>query len=309
MGARKLITITDIETAREKGARVLAIAEGTIVTPLARDAARRLGVALAPERKGGKRAAVFGNWKSNGTAASAVALARSIVEGWVGAGAPAGPRAADLALFPPFPHLALVGPVVAGTPVALGAQDLSQFPAGAYTGGVTGEMLKDLGCRYVLVGHSERRREFRETGEVVARKLKRALEAGLEPVLCVGETLAEREAARTQAVLRSQTLEALDGIDPVRARRIVLAYEPVWAIGTGVTAGPAEAEDALSSLRDHLARKYGDDVAGAIPILYGGSVAGANAAALLALPSCDGALVGGASLKAADFLTIGRAAK
>jgi triosephosphate isomerase len=309
MTARKLITVTDVETARERGTRTLAVPAGTIVTPLARDAARRLGVALAPEREAGRRAVVFGNWKANGTIAAAVALARGVVEGWVGAKATPGPRAADLALFPPFPHLAIVAQAIAGTPVALGAQDVSQLPAGAATGGVPAEMLMDLGCRYVLVGHSERRRAFGESDDLVARKLRRALQASLEPVLCVGETLAEREAARTHAVLRSQLLSALEGIDAARAQRLTLAYEPVWAIGTGVTPTPAEAEDALSALRDHLARKYGDDASGAVRILYGGSVAPRNAASLLALPSCDGALVGGASLVAGDFLTIAGAAK
>ena len=141
-------------------------------------------------------------------------------------------------------------------------------------------------------------------GQLVARKLRRALEVGLEPVLCVGETIEEREGARTHAVLRAQLLEALEGVPGSDAARMVLAYEPVWAIGTGLTPSLDEAEDALSALRDHLARKYGDEAAGAIPILYGGSVAGENAARLLALPSCDGALVGGASLKPAEFLTI-----
>jgi triosephosphate isomerase (TIM) len=309
MTVRKLISVTDIEIARERGARTLEIPEGSIVTPLARDAARRTGLALVPGRKAGRRAAIFGNWKAHGTKAQAVALARSVAEGWIGAGAAAGPRNADLALFPPFPHIALVADAVAGTPIAVGAQDLSEFPQGAYTGGVTAEMVKDLGCKYVLVGHSERRREFGDDGATVARKLRRALEVGLEPVLCVGETLAERDAARTHAVLRSQLGDALDGVEAARAARIVLAYEPVWAIGTGVTPTPAEAEDALSALRDHLARKYGDDLAGEVRLLYGGSVAGANAARLLALPSCDGALVGGASLKPAEFLTIAAAAK
>jgi triosephosphate isomerase len=165
-------------------------------------------------------------------------------------------------------------------------------------------MLRDLGVVYVLVGHSERRRLFAEDDEAVAAKLRRALDAGLKPVLCVGETLAEREGARTHAVLRRQLLTALERVEAARAAAIAVAYEPVWAIGTGLTPAPGEVEDALSALRDHLARRYGDDTAGAIRLLYGGSVGGANAARLLAAPSCDGALVGGASLKAAEFLTI-----
>src|SRR5438045_2900590 len=156
MAARKLITVTDVEIAREDGKRALEVPAGSIVTPLARDTALRLGVALAPERRRTGRAAVFANWKANGTVGKARALARAVVDGWIGAGAAAGPRPADLALFPPFPHLGAVADAIAGTPVALGGQDLSPFPAGAFTGGVTAEMLRDCGCRHVLFGHPGR---------------------------------------------------------------------------------------------------------------------------------------------------------
>jgi triosephosphate isomerase len=301
MSARRLITVTDVEAERERGSTALEVPAGAIVTPLARDAARRLGLALAPAREG-RRAAVFGNWKANGTAASAVALAKAVLAGIAAAPAPA--RLAEAALFPPLPHLALVAPLLAGSPVALGAQDVSPFESGASTGAVPAEMLADLGVAYALVGHSERRRLFGETDEVVRAKLGRALAAGLAPVLCVGETLAEREAARTHAVLRGQLLSALERVAAPDAARVVVAYEPVWAIGTGLTPTAAEVEDALSALRDHLARRYGDEVARAARLLYGGSVSAANAPRFLALASCDGALVGGASLKAAEFLTM-----
>jgi triosephosphate isomerase len=304
MTAKRLITITDVEVVREKGGAALEVPSGAIVTPLARDAARRLGVALAPAGKRERPALVFGNWKANGTLAQARRLAREVALGWCGSGAPLGPRRAALALFPPLVHVAAVSEALAGTSIALGAQDLSEKGGGAFTGGVTAEMLADIGCRYALVGHSERRREFGDADDVVAAKLRRALAAGLEPVLCVGETLEERDAARTHAVLRGQTLAAFDGLSAEQAARVVVAYEPVWAIGTGLTPSLSDAEDAMASIKDHLARKFGDEVAGGARVLYGGSVAAENAARFLALASCDGALVGGASLKAREFLTI-----
>jgi triosephosphate isomerase len=207
-------------------------------------------------------------------------------------------------VFPPFPHLAMAASVLAGSPVVLGAQDLSPEPPGPFTGAVPAEMLRDLGVGLVLVGHSERRHAFGETDEDVNRKLRRATEAGLRVVLCVGETLAERDAARTHTVLRTQLFAALERVEPAQVASLAIAYEPVWAIGTGLTPAPGEVERELSALRDHLARRFGDDVAEAARLLYGGSVSGANAARFLALPSCDGVLVGGASLKPAEFLTM-----
>ncbi len=309
MTARRLITAADVDRARAGGRGALDVPAGAIVTPLARDAARRSGLALRVERAPGRRRLVYGNWKGNPAAcAEAVALGRAVAEGVAGGGA----RGCEVAVFPTFAHLAPVAAAVRGAPtsaVAIGAQDLSPLPPGATTGAVPGEALRDLGCATVLVGHSERRRLFGDGPEVVARKLGRALECGLRPVLCVGETLEERDAARTHSVLRAQLLSALDGLEAAAAAaRLVVAYEPVWAIGTGVTPSPGEAEDALSALRDHLARRLGDDAGAEIPLLYGGSVTAANAARFFALPSCDGALVGGASLKAKEFLALAAAA-
>jgi len=309
MIAKRLISVTDVETVREKGGRILEVPQGAVVTPLARDTARRLGVSLAPARRSERPVLAYGNWKANGTLASARALAKAVRDGvgTAGSDGAAGKRRSQVALFPPLVHLSAVAEVISGSGIALGAQDLSEKGPGAFTGGVSAEMLKDLGAQAVLVGHSERRRDFGEDDALVARKLRTALAAGLEPVLCVGETQAERDAAKTHGVLRAQLLSALDGLGAAECLRITIAYEPVWAIGTGVTPTPPEAEDALSALRDHVARKYGDDTAHAARVLYGGSVTAANAARFLALPSCDGALVGGASLKAPEFLTLARA--
>jgi triosephosphate isomerase len=296
----RLIRVSDVEEAHERGAAALELPFGAIVTPLARDTARRLGLALAPARDG-RATAIFGNWKAHGSAASARALAEAIAAGLRGTAIPAG---REIAVFPPFPHIPIVAAALAGSPVALGAQDVSALPPGAATGAVPAEMLADLGLRWVIVGHSERRRLFGDTDEIVSKKLRRAIEAGLCAVLCVGETLDERDAARTHAVLRRQFLSALERIEAAEAARLVVAYEPVWAIGTGLQPLPSEAEREMSALRDHAARKYGDEVARAMRVVYGGSVAPSNAARFFALPSCDGVLVGGASLKAPEFLTV-----
>ena len=229
---------------------------------------------------------IAGNWKMNGTAASARALASAVAQA---AGKSKGARAA---VFPPFTHLALVAEALKGSPVALGAQDCSWEKSGAFTGEVSCDMLKEAGCAMVLVGHSERRHVLGETDEVVARKLRAALDSGLEAVLCVGETLAQREGGQTASVLKSQTQAALQGLKDLS--RVVLAYEPVWAIGTGKVATPAQAREAHGLIREVPAAK-------ALPILYGGSVKPDNLASLLAEPGVDGALVGGASLDAAGF--------
>jgi len=245
-----------------------------------------------------RRALVAGNWKMNGTRESARALA-----GALAAGCPAGP---EVALFPPFPYLATVAACLDGSAVAMGAQDLSEHPPGAHTGEVAAEMLRDCGCSMVLVGHSERRHGLGEDDARVAAKFVRALDAGLLPVLCLGETLGEREAGRTGEVVARQ-LDAVFALrEAASLASFVLAYEPVWAIGTGRTASPEQAQEVHALLR----RRMADAGAGAasIRILYGGSVKPDNAAELLAMEDIDGGLIGGAALDAAAFLAICQAA-
>lgn len=245
-----------------------------------------------------RRLLIAGNWKMNLSRAEAVALARAVVEG-------AAARAdVELAVCPPSVYLDAVAGIVRGSTVRLGAQNVWPEPNGAFTGEISTAMLLDLGCQDVILGHSERRQLCGETDAVVNRKLHAALAAGLRPILCVGETLAEREAGRTSAVVRGQTVGSLSGVSAEQMARVVIAYEPVWAIGTGKVATPAQAEEVHADLRKLLAEQYNGPLAESVRILYGGSVKPSNAGELLAQPNIDGALVGGASLKAADFLGI-----
>lgn len=213
----------------------------------------------------------------------------------------------DVAVFAPFPYLGQVQGVLAGSRLAWGAQTLSEFAEGAYTGEVSAGMLKDFGCSHVLVGHSERRNLFGEDDAVVAAKFAAAQAAGLVPVLCVGETLVEREAGATFAVVARQLSAVIDRVGVAAMRAAVLAYEPVWAIGTGVTASPAQAQEVHAAIRAQLA-KVDAMVADGMCILYGGSVKPGNAAELFAQADIDGGLIGGAALVADDFLAICQAA-
>jgi triosephosphate isomerase len=247
---------------------------------------------------------IAGNWKMHTTAATACQLASSVVRG-IGAENPA-----KVAVCPPFPYLALVGDVLRGSPVALGAQNLYHEKEGAFTGEVSPAMLVDVGCKYVILGHSERRRnpEFAESDAFINRKIHAALAAGLHAILCLGETLEERKAGRTEAVLQAQLAESLAALDSSRLARVVLAYEPVWAIGTGHSATPDQAQQVHAFLRAWIRETFGEETAASLPIQDGGSVKPDNAAALLRQPDVDGALVGGASLNPDDFLAIVRAA-
>ena len=239
---------------------------------------------------------VAGNWKMHGSTAMVQELLDSLLA------APARAEV-DMAVFPPFPYLPLAQSLLADSPIAWGAQNLNPAAQGAHTGEVSASMLLEFGCRYVLVGHSERRTLYGETDEDVADRFERALEAGLEPVLCVGETLEEREQDRTEEVVDRQ-LEAVIGRSGMAGfQRAVVAYEPVWAIGTGRTASPEQAQAVHAFIRDKFASRDGI-IAGQLRILYGGSVKGSNAADLFAREDIDGGLVGGASLKADDFLAI-----
>lgn len=242
-----------------------------------------------------KRKLIAGNWKMNGGLAANEALVRAIVGGLQAQ------ASCDIAVAVPAPYLAQVQALTAGTPVALGAQDVSAHESGAFTGEVSAGMLRDFGVRYALVGHSERRQYHGESDAVVAAKAQRALAAGITPVVCVGETLAEREAGQTEQVVRRQ-LAAVIHVNGHCISEIVVAYEPVWAIGTGRTATPEQAQAVHAVLRAQLAAAT--EHAARMRILYGGSMNAANAADLLAQPDIDGGLIGGASLKAPDFLQI-----
>ena len=244
---------------------------------------------------------VAGNWKMNGSTAANAELVAGII-----AGAPSS-DSVDILVCPPFPYLAAVADMLGGSTVALGAQNLSQHEVGAYTGETAGSMLRDVGCTYVIVGHSERRALMGESSAIVAEKFQAALDAGLTPILCVGETLEQREAEQTEAVIDGQMNAVLDQSGIAAFSMAVIAYEPVWAIGTGMTATPEQAQDVHRHIRGTL-ESMNDEVANGVRILYGGSVKGDNAAGLFSKPDIDGGLIGGASLKSADFLAIAAAA-
>lgn len=244
---------------------------------------------------------VAGNWKMNGSTAGNAELIAGIV-----AGVPDSARV-KLLICPPFPYLAAAVDGVSGSAVAVGAQTVSEHDAGAYTGEVAPSMLLDMGCEYVIVGHSERRALYGETSKAVAAKFKAALAAGLKPILCVGETLEEREAGSTEAVVDEQLDAVLEATGVSAFADAVIAYEPVWAIGTGMTATPEQAQEVHAHIRSVLAG-HDAEIAATTQILYGGSMKGENAAGLLAQPDIDGGLIGGASLKAPDFLAIAEAA-
>jgi triosephosphate isomerase len=216
---------------------------------------------------------------------------------------------AEVALCPPFTALAAVAEVLRGGPVRLGAQNMYAEDEGAFTGEVSPRMLRDAGCTHVILGHSERRQLFGETDENVGRKAPAAFRHGLTPIVCVGETLAERDGNRTMEVVERQTERALRALTPDQVATAVVAYEPVWAIGTGRNATPEQAQEVHAFIRGLIARSHGEAVAAAVRILYGGSVKPDNAAALMAQADVDGALVGGASLQAPAFLKIVQAAR
>lgn len=243
-----------------------------------------------------RRKLIAGNWKMNGSLAANDVLLNGIR-------ADLGRPACAVAVCVPAPYFAQCQSTLSGSHVAWGGQDISTHESGAYTGEISGVMLKDFGCAYVIVGHSERRSYHRESNETVAAKTVSALKAGLMPIVCVGESLAEREAGQTESVVGNQMDAVLAVIDESDVDRIVVAYEPVWAIGTGKTATPQMAQDVHAMLRSRLAAKNAG-AAETVQILYGGSMKPDNAKDLLSMADIDGGLIGGASLKAADFLAI-----
>ena len=245
---------------------------------------------------------VAGNWKLNKTPDEAEILARCVVD------AISGVTGVDVAICPPFTALERVSGVVCCTGIGLGAQNMYWEAEGAFTGEVSAPMLLTCGCEYVILGHSERRQFFGETDDTVNRRLKAALSAGLKPIVCIGESFDERQADVTEQVVETQMRGALNGISADDAEGITLAYEPVWAIGTGLTATPEQAEAVHAFLRQVLAQIYDDDVAQGVRIQYGGSVKPDNAAELFEQDNIDGGLIGGASLEADDFAAIVKAA-
>lgn len=245
---------------------------------------------------------VAGNWKMFTHAAAARQLASAVAHGL------GNDKRVSVAVCPPFPYLSAVAEALKGGSVALGAQNCYHEKEGAFTGEVSPAMLVDVGCRYVILGHSERRQKLGESDAFINRKVHAALAAGLEVILCLGETLEERQSQRTETVLETQLNGSLAGIEANSLRRLVLAYEPVWAIGTGQNATPQQAQDAHAFLRGKIRARFGEETASALPIQYGGSVKPDNAAILFAQPDVDGGLIGGASLNADSFLAIVRAA-
>ena len=247
---------------------------------------------------GQRRALIAGNWKLHMSVTESVALARALRD-------QVSPHAAaSVAVAPVFTALSAVAEALSGSAIAVAAQNLYWEPQGAFTGEVSAPLLKDVGCSMAIIGHSERRQLFGETDEAVNRKVAAALAMDLTPILCVGETLEERESQRTLPVVLGQLSAGLDGLEPALARRVVVAYEPVWAIGTGRTASPGDAQEVHAAIRGRLAETFSADVAAVMPILYGGSVKPDNARDLMAQPDIDGALVGGASLSAESFVAI-----
>ncbi len=245
---------------------------------------------------------IAGNWKMNKTPAEGVELAKALV-------AQVGTESAvQIVLCPPFTALDAVGRAIEGTHLALGAQNMHDKASGAFTGEVSATMLRGLHAGYVILGHSERRSIFGEDDAFINRKVLAALEASLKPILCVGELLSEREAGRTNEVVRIQVEKGLAGVPAGRAEQVVIAYEPVWAIGTGKTATPAMAQEVHAFIRGLLAAQFGAEIAARVRILYGGSMKPDNADALLAEHDIDGGLIGGASLEAKSFVDLVRSA-
>jgi triosephosphate isomerase len=238
---------------------------------------------------------IVGNWKMHGTAETAANLASQLAEQWNAN------DSVEMIIFPPFIHIPAVATVVAKSAVSIGAQNVSEYPAGAYTGETSAEMLVDQGCKYALVGHSERRAMLNESSETVAEKFIAAQNAGLIPILCVGESLQQRQENQTVEVVSGQISAVVDRAGLQNVCRAVIAYEPVWAVGTGETATPDQAQQVHSAIRAQLG-----EAGKSTPLLYGGSVKAANAAELFAQPDINGGLVGGASLEANEFLNIAK---
>jgi triosephosphate isomerase len=247
---------------------------------------------------------VAGNWKMNTNSQTSVELAKSIASGSMETAS----QSVTVAVCPPFVYLQAVSKALSSSNIAVGAQDIYFEPAGAFTGEISASMLKDVGCSYCICGHSERRHVLGESDELINKKVTAAIAGGLLPILCVGELIEERQASQTNEVVTRQVKEGLAGLSAEKLQAVTIAYEPVWAIGTGLTATPEQAQEVHDFIRRLLAHMYDDKSAEEIRILYGGSVKPGNAADLMNQKDIDGSLVGGASLKADDFLAIIQAA-
>ncbi|MDA8097188.1 MAG: triose-phosphate isomerase [Desulforudis sp.] len=241
---------------------------------------------------------IAGNWKMYKTPREAVSFVQELKT------AVAGVQDVEILVCPAFPALLPLSVVLADTNIKLGAQNMHWEPEGAYTGEVSAEMLREIGCTYVILGHSERRQYFGETDTKVSKKARSALDDGLVPIICVGETIDERKAGETQTVIQRQVRGCLNGLRAGEVAGLVMAYEPVWAIGTGLTASPGDAQEVNALIRHLIGELYDRATAASVRIQYGGSVKPGNAATLMSQPDIDGALVGGASLKVADFTRI-----
>jgi len=245
-----------------------------------------------------KRYLIAGNWKMNKTTGESIELAQKLVESLKDV------NDRDILICPPFTALYSVYQVIKGTNIKLGAQDVFYENSGAFTGEISPIMLKDVGCEYVIIGHSERRHIIGETDELINKKIKAAINNGLKTILCVGELLEEREAGKTLEVVKTQIEKGLNGVSKEEMKNIVIAYEPVWAIGTGKTAKPEDAQEVHAYIRELLSKLYSKEIADETIIQYGGSVKASNIDSLMAMPDIDGALVGGASLVAEEFTRI-----
>ena len=241
---------------------------------------------------------IAGNWKMNKTLDEAVELAKALVENNQNI------SDRDIMIAPTFVCLKSVYDVIKGSPIKLGAQNMYFEDSGAYTSEISADMLLSVGCEYVILGHSERRNIFNETNEMINKKIKKALEKGLKPILCVGELLEDRESGKMNEVVKSQIDGSLDGISDNDMKKIIIAYEPVWAIGTGKTATPDDADNMHAFIRSHIADKFSQETADQLRILYGGSVKETNVDNLMSMENIDGALVGGAALKPDSFTRI-----
>ena len=244
-----------------------------------------------------RRPIIAGNWKMNMTPGEAEQLVMALIPLIKDA-------KCDVVVCPPYVDLVTVGKLLVGTNIKLGAQNIHWAPKGAFTGEVSADMLQAVGVSYAVIGHSERRQYFGETDEYVNKRAKAALAANITPIVCVGETLEQREAGITDAIVSKQTVAALAGVEPEDAKRVVIAYEPIWAIGTGKTATCEEANATIYVIREAIKSVYGEQVSSALRIQYGGSMNPKNATELMAMPEIDGGLIGGASLKADDFAKV-----
>ena len=244
-----------------------------------------------------RRPLIAGNWKMHNNCAQSVELVSQLIKS-------VPDSEVDIVVAPPYTALSSVATVLKGSPIALSAQNIFWEESGAFTGEIAPDMLKDVGCTYVIIGHSERRQFFNETNETVNKRLKAALKASLIPILCIGETLTEREGEKTLAVIEDQITGGLLNVSPDEMEPVIVAYEPVWAIGTGKTATPEQAQEVHHFIRELVARIFSKQIADGIRILYGGSVKPDNVDHLMAQTDIDGALVGGASLKADSFARI-----